>query len=63
MSEKDKYGRLLRYVWVDDILVNAELVRQGLAWAKAYPPDAKYQDYLEQMQAEAREARRGMWAK
>ncbi|MFC1943064.1 thermonuclease family protein [Chloroflexota bacterium] len=62
VSETDKYGRLLRYVWVDDILVEAELVRQGLALAKAYPPDTKYQDYLEQMQAEAREAGRGMWA-
>ncbi len=63
VSEKDKYGRLLRYVWVDNILVEAELVRQGLARAKAYPPDTKYQDYLEQMEAEAREAGWGMWAK
>ena len=63
VSETDKYGRLLRYVWIDDILVNAELVRQGLARAKAYPPDIRYQDYLEQMEAEAREAGRGMWAK
>jgi len=62
-SQKDKYGRLLRYVWVDGTFVNAELVRQGLAWAKAYPPDTKYQDYLEQVQAEAKEAGRGMWAK
>ena len=63
VSETDKYGRLLRYVWVDDILVNAELVRQGLARAKVYPPDTKYQEYLEQMQAEARENGRGRWAK
>ena len=42
VSETDKYGRLLRYVYVDDIFVNAELVRQGLAWAKAYEPDTKY---------------------
>ena len=63
VSEKDKYGRLLRYVYVDDVFVNAELVRKGLAWAKAYPPDTKYQDYLEQMENEAREAGRGMWAK
>ena len=62
-SQTDKYGRLLRYVWVDDILVNAELVRLGLARAQAYPPDTKYQDYLEQMELEAREASRGMWGK
>jgi micrococcal nuclease len=63
VSETDKYGRLLRYVYVDDVLVNAELVRLGLAEAKAYPPDIKYQDYLEEMEAEARKAGRGIWAK
>ncbi len=63
VTETDRYGRLLRYVWVDNILVEAELVRMGLARAKAYPPDTKYQDYLEQMEAEARQAGRGMWAK
>ncbi len=63
VSETDKYDRWLRYVYVDDIFVNAELVRQGLAEAKAYPPDTKYQDYLEQLEAEAREAGRGMWTK
>jgi len=63
ISETDRYGRLLRYVWADDTLVNAELVRQGLARAKAYPPDTKYQDYLEQAELEARGAGRGIWAK
>ncbi len=63
VSEKDKYGRLLRYVWVDDVLVEAELVRQGLAQAKAYPPDTKYQDYLAELETEARLMGRGMWAK
>ena len=63
ISETDRYGRLLRYVYVDDIFVNAELVRQGLAQAKAYPPDTKYQGDLEELEAEAREAGRGMWAK
>ena len=63
ISEMDKYDRLLRYVYVDDIMVNAELVRQGLAQAKAYPPDTKYQDYLEALEAEAKSEGRGMWAK
>jgi len=63
VSETDKYGRLLRYVYVDDVLVNAELVKQGLARVKAYPPDTKYQDYLGEMEAEARGAGRGIWAK
>ena len=63
VSETDKYGRLLRYVYVGDIFVNAELVKQGLAEAKAYPPDTKYQDLLEQLEREARLDGRGIWAK
>jgi micrococcal nuclease len=63
MSETDKYDRLLRYVYVGDTFVNAELVRRGLARAEAYPPDTKYQDYLGELEAEAKAAGLGMWAK
>ena len=63
VSETDKHGRLLRYVFVDNMFVNAELVRQGMAYAKAYPPDIKYQHYLEKLETEARQAGRGIWAK
>ena len=62
VSETDRHGRLLRYVYVDDTFVNAELVREGLAWAKSYPPDTKHQEYLEELEAEARQAERGIWA-
>ena len=62
-SETDKYGRLLRYVYVNGTFVNAELVGRGLAYAKAYQPDTKYQSYLEELESEAREAGRGIWAK
>ncbi len=62
ISETDRYGRLLRYVYVDDIFVNAELVEQGLAWAKVYEPDPKYQDYLEELEMEAEQAGKGIWA-
>jgi len=63
VSETDKHGRRLRYVYVDDIFVNAELVRDGLAEAIAYPPDTKYQGYLEELETEARRFGRGIWAK
>jgi len=62
VSETDKYGRLLRYVYVGDIFINAELVRQGLAWAKVYEPDTKYQDTLEKAEAKARQDKKGLWA-
>jgi len=63
VSDTDSYGRLLRYIYVDDILVNAELVRLGLAEAVVYPPDTKHQDLLEQLEEQARQAGRGIWTK
>jgi endonuclease YncB( thermonuclease family) len=62
VSETDKYGRLLRYVFLDDgTFVNAELVRLGYAQVSTYPPDVKYQDLFLEMQQEARDAGRGLW--
>lgn len=66
ISETDRYGRLLRYVWVDHgaglVLVNLELLRQGFAQVTTYPPDVKYTDALYlAAQREAREAGLGLW--
>ncbi|MFH1652127.1 MAG: thermonuclease family protein [Chloroflexota bacterium] len=63
VSRTDQYGRLLRYVYVDNLFVNAELVRRGLARARAYPPDTRYQASLQGLEDVARESGRGMWAK
>lgn len=57
----DRFGRLLRYVWADGELVNAEMARHGLAIARAFPPNVARQDTLEDAEAEAREARVGLW--
>jgi len=62
VSETDKYGRLLRYVWVGDIFVNDYLVRQGYAYASTYPPDVKYVGQFAEAQREAEENNRGLWA-
>jgi len=62
VEDKDKYGRLLRYVWVDNTMVNAELVRIGYAYSYSYPPNLKYQTYLLQMEKEAREHKRELWS-
>lgn len=61
ISETDKYGRLLRYVYVGDIFINDYLVRQGYAHASSYPPDIKYQDQFNQAQNEARNNNKGLW--
>ena len=62
VSEVDRYKRLLRYVYVDDTFVNAELVKRGMARSKAYRPDIKHQSELEALQKEAILEGIGLWA-
>jgi micrococcal nuclease len=65
VSERDRYGRLLRNVWVDDggrwTLVNLALVADGFARVTTYPPDVRYVEVLVAAQRAAREAGRGIW--
>lgn len=61
VEDKDEYGRLLRYVWADGIMVNAELVRSGYAYSYSYPPNLKYQAHFLQLEKEAREQKRALW--
>ncbi|RME75339.1 MAG: hypothetical protein D6784_08125 [Chloroflexi bacterium] len=58
----DQYGRILAYVWADDVLVNLEIVRQGYANTLTIPPNVKYESLFRQAEREAREAGRGLWA-
>ena len=62
VSERDFFGRLLRYVWVDGRMVNEELVRQGEAVVSTYPPDVKYVERFLAAQDEAQAAGLGVWA-
>lgn len=62
ITDRDKYNRLLRYVYVGDIFINLELVKQGFAYSYSYPPDIKYQEQFVKAQQEAREAKRGLWS-
>jgi micrococcal nuclease len=62
VSETDKYGRLLRYIWIDDMMVNELLVREGYAHASAYPPDVKYQELFQQTQQLAQSEKKGLWS-
>ena len=60
-SDTDRYGRLLRYVYVGDVFVNAELVRAGLARAFDLWPDIKHAEQFLALEREARQAQRGLW--
>lgn len=61
VSETDRYGRLLRYVYVGEVFVNQYLVSEGFAYASTYPPDIKYQEVFKEAQKAAQEAKRGLW--
>lgn len=61
VSETDKYGRLLRYVYINNVLVNELLVEEGYAYSSSYPPDVKYQDKFLEAQKLAREENKGLW--
>ena len=61
VSETDRFGRLLRYVYVDGRMVNATLVEEGYARAATFPPDVKYQELFRRLEQEAREVKRGLW--
>lgn len=60
-SEKDSFGRYLRYVWADGDLFNARLVREGFAVLDLFPPDLRYQAVIASAEAEAKAAARGLW--
>ena len=62
ISETDKYGRLLRYVYVDNVFVNDRLVREGYARASTYPPDVIFQAQFSKAEQEARTKKVGLWA-
>jgi micrococcal nuclease len=61
VQSRDRYGRLLAYVWVGDIMINAELVRRGYAQVMTVPPNVRHQALFLKLQREAREAGRGLW--
>lgn len=63
VSETDRFGRLLRYVYLaDGRMVNEELLHQGMATVATFPPDVKYVDRFRAVEAEARTASVGLWA-
>ena len=62
VQARDRHGRLLAYVWVGDVMVNAELVRLGYAQVMTVPPNVRHQALFVKLQRDARDAGRGLWA-
>ena len=61
VEKRDKYKRLLAYVFVDDIFVNAHLIEEGLAQLLTIPPNSKHSALFKKLQEKARKEKKGLW--
>jgi micrococcal nuclease len=66
VSERDRFGRLLRYVWLHAgdgwTMVGLQLVVEGYAQVATFPPDVRYADLFVAAERVARERHLGLWA-
>lgn len=63
ISDTDKYGRLLRYVYAGDLFVNLEMAKRGFANAYTFPPDVRYTEKFLEAERYARKNGLGLWSK
>lgn len=61
VQERDQYGRILAYVYLNDVMVNKTLLQEGYAKVATYPPNVKYVDDFTSIQEEARNNKKGLW--
>lgn len=61
LSETDRYGRLLRYVYLGNVFINDYLIRNGYVTLFTLSPDVKYQSQFSQAEAQAKANKRGLW--
>lgn len=63
VSERDKYGRLLVYLWIGDQMFNEMLLEEGLARvAYVIPPNIKYIDQFRDIQQKSQKFAKGIWS-
>jgi micrococcal nuclease len=61
VQERDPEGRLLAYVWLGDVMVNAELIGHGFGQVVTGGPNVRHQETLLRRQDQARAAKLGIW--
>jgi len=65
IEKKDKYGRLLGYVYLDPegtSMVNEELLLQGYAFLQTISPNYKYRQTFKELAKEAWQKKKGLWS-
>jgi micrococcal nuclease len=61
IQERDQFGRLLAYIYLDKKLINTEIVKEGFAKVYPVPPNVKHSDDISKAQIEARSLGKGIW--
>jgi micrococcal nuclease len=59
---RDRFGRLLAYVWVGDVFVNAMLIHRGFGEAATSTTPTPWGEYFRSLEAGARQDARGYWS-
>lgn len=62
VAERDRYGRLLAYIWLNGKNFNEILIERGLARVAVFPPNTKYVDRFREIQQTAQEQAIGIWS-
>lgn len=62
VQQRDRYGRLLAYVWLGETNVNVQIAADGFAQQLTIPPNVRYEEPIRNAVREAREAGRGLWS-
>lgn len=62
VERRDRFDRLLAYVFLGRELFNETLVAEGFAIERSYPPNLAHQEELRKAEIEARQDRRGLWS-
>jgi micrococcal nuclease len=62
-NKRDRFGRLLAYVWINDTLYNNQIIRDGYAFAYTkFPFKDEYMEMFRESERYARINNRGLWA-
>ena len=61
VQERDRYGRLLAYVYINGEMLNERLLMEGHATIATYPPNVKYVEIFKELEQKAKEEEKGMW--
>ena len=60
-TNKDKYGRFLRYVFLGDMFINLEMIEKGYASVYIIPPDDKFSPLFLEAEYSAKKSKKGIW--